>query len=60
MRIAWKASRPANGRGLRSISEHEGTVPDLRTERSGVVESELSPVDSGTASFALEFGCGEW
>jgi hypothetical protein len=39
--------------------EHEGTVPDLRTERSGVVESALSPADRNAASFAVEFGCGE-
>jgi len=25
------------------LEEHEGTVPDLRTDRSGVVESGLSP-----------------
>jgi hypothetical protein len=32
----------------------EGTVPDLRTERSRVVESGLSPAKT------TEFGCGEW
>lgn len=26
------------------LEEHEGTVPDLRTQRRGVVESGLSPV----------------
>lgn len=26
-----------------TLSEHRGTVPDLRTKRSGVVESGLSP-----------------
>ena len=40
--------------------EHEGTVPDLRTERSRVVESGLSPAKRNAASFAAEFGCGEW
>jgi hypothetical protein len=40
--------------------EHEGTVPDLRTERSGVVESGLSPAKRDVANFAVEFGCGEW
>ncbi len=38
---------------------HEGTVPDLRTERSGVVESGLSPAKRNV-QFASEFGCGEW
>ena len=36
------------------------TVPDLRTERSRVVESGLSPAKRNAASFATEFGCGEW
>ena len=38
----------------------EGTVPDLRTERSGVVASGLSPAKRNAASFAVEFGCGKW
>ncbi len=38
---------------------HEGTVPDLRTERSGVVESGLSPAKRN-AQFASELECGEW
>ena len=42
------------------LEEHEGTVPDLRTERSGVVESGLSPAKRSAAQFAAEFGCGEW
>jgi CRISPR-associated endonuclease/helicase Cas3 len=42
------------------LEEHEGTVPDLRTERSRVVESGLSPAKRNAASFAAEFGCGEW
>jgi hypothetical protein len=40
------------------IEEHEGTVPDLRTERNGVVESGLSSAKR-RAAFAAEFGCGE-
>jgi hypothetical protein len=42
------------------LEEHKGTVPDLRTEQSGVVESGLSPAKRDAASFAAEFGCGEW
>ena len=42
------------------LEEHEGTVPDLRTERSGVVESGLSPAKRNMANFAAEFGCGQW
>ncbi len=38
----------------------EGTVPDLRTERSGVVELGLSPDKRIVANFVSEFGCGEW
>ena len=38
----------------------EGTVPDLRTERSRVVESGLSPAKRSAAQFAAEFGSGEW
>ena len=42
------------------LEEHEGTVPDLRTERSRVVESGLSPAKRDAASFAAEFGRREW
>ncbi len=31
------------------LEEHEGTVPDLRTERNGVVESGLSPAKRNAA-----------
>ncbi|HET6514536.1 MAG TPA: hypothetical protein VFG09_05195 [Thermodesulfovibrionales bacterium] len=34
------------------LDEHQGTVPDLRTERSGVVESGLSPAKRSVARFA--------
>ena len=40
------------------LEEHEGTVPDLRTERSGVVESGLSPAKRSAAQFAAEFSAG--
>ena len=30
-----------------AVAEMEGTVPDLRTEQSGVVESGLSPKKGG-------------
>ncbi len=50
------------------LKEHEGTVPDLRTERIGVPvsgygagsESGLSPAKRRATQFADEFGCGEW
>ncbi|OGW36498.1 MAG: hypothetical protein A2Y97_14050 [Nitrospirae bacterium RBG_13_39_12] len=42
------------------LEEHEGTVPDLRTERSRIVESGLSPAKRSAAQFTAEFGCGEW
>lgn len=39
----------------------EGTVPDLRTERSVVVESGLSPAKRSVAKkFGDEFGSGDW
>ena len=46
------------------LEEHlrnaEGTVPDLRTERSVVVESGLSPAKKSVAIFGDEFGSGDW
>ncbi|MDD5451369.1 MAG: hypothetical protein PHT49_05685 [Desulfovibrionales bacterium] len=42
------------------LEEHEGTVPDLRMEQNGVVESGLFPAKRSAALFAAEFGCGEW
>ncbi len=62
MPIALTEGRLINGTGLSKTcrEEHEGTVPDLRTQRSGVVESGLSPAKRNAVSFAAEFGCGEW
>ncbi len=58
--IALTESRLINGIGLSKTrrEEHKGTVPDLRTERSSVVESGLSPARRNAAQFAAEFGAG--
>jgi hypothetical protein len=45
---------------LHRLEEHEGTVPDLRTARSRVVESGLSTAKKNVANFAAEFGFGKW
>lgn len=46
------------------LEEHEGTVPDLRTDLSvclgDVVESGLSPAKRSVTNFTAEFGCWEW